>query len=319
MTGSTAETRRRPYGRKWDGPQGSVRRILIQSKAFSGNMLGDPDTRAVDIYLPPGRSDGAGLALLVCLAGFGKSGLSYTAWRGDAETLPERLDRLIGSGAMAPVCVVFPDCYSRLGGSQYVNSPVFGRVEDFLVSEMLPEIERRTGAGGAGRRGIFGHSSGGYGALWHGVHHAATWSAVAARAPDIAFELAYLPDWPGKLTMLSRYESIPQFLDSVDQNTRPGWPELHLCMLLAMAGFYDPAPAAPLGLRLPLDPHTAELIPDRWANWLRHDPLNLDLKKMSALKGLWLEVGTRDRYHLQYGCRRLARKLEAAGVAHRYE
>ena len=38
---------------------------------------------------------------------------------------------------MAPVVVAFPDCFTRLGGNQYVNSPVMGNWEDFLIAEML--------------------------------------------------------------------------------------------------------------------------------------------------------------------------------------
>ena len=38
------------------------------------------------------------------------------------ENMPERLDRLIASGAMPPVVVAFPDCFTKLGGNQYINS-----------------------------------------------------------------------------------------------------------------------------------------------------------------------------------------------------
>ena len=40
------------------------------------------------------------------------------------ENMPERLDRLIGVGRMPPVAVAFPDCFTRIGGNQYVNSAV---------------------------------------------------------------------------------------------------------------------------------------------------------------------------------------------------
>ena len=49
--------------------------------------------------------------------------------------------------------------------------------------------------------------------------------------------------------------------------------ERHCRMLLAMAASYDPDPSAFLGIRLPGDAETAELIPERWANWLRYDPV----------------------------------------------
>jgi enterochelin esterase-like enzyme len=130
--------------RKFFGPMGSVSRLSVDSQALRSNMLRDPSVRVVDVYLPPGL-DGQGLPLLVDLVGFTSSGLSQTNWVGFCENLPERLDRLIGEQRMPPVVVAFPDCFTRLGGNQYINSAATGSWEDFLLHEMLPEIERRFG------------------------------------------------------------------------------------------------------------------------------------------------------------------------------
>src|SRR5246127_2945445 len=150
--------------RRFFGSAGSVSRITVESQALKSNMLGDPSVRVVDIYLPAGHG-GEGLPLLVDLVGFTGSGLSHTNWVGFRENLPERLDRLIGEQKMPPVVVAFPDCFTRLGGNQYINSAATGAWEDFLLQEMLPAIEQRYGCGGPGRRGVFGKSSGGYGAI----------------------------------------------------------------------------------------------------------------------------------------------------------
>src|SRR3712207_7286310 len=77
-------------------------------------------------------------------------------------SVPGRLDRLIGSGEMPPVAVAFPDCFTRLGGNQYIDSAAMGPWETFLIREMLPQVEARFGCGGGGRRGVFGQSSGGF-------------------------------------------------------------------------------------------------------------------------------------------------------------
>jgi hypothetical protein len=103
--------------RKFFGHIGSVHRVTIESQALKGNMLGDPASRVVDVYLPAGH-DGQGLALLVDLVGFTSSGLSQTNWIAFRENVPERLDRLIGEERMPPVVVAFPDCFTRLGGNQ---------------------------------------------------------------------------------------------------------------------------------------------------------------------------------------------------------
>jgi hypothetical protein len=128
----------------------------------------------------------------VNLVGFTSSGLSQTNWAGFHENLPERLDRLIGEKRMAPVVVAFPDCFTRLGGNQYINSASAGAWEDSLLHEMLPQIEQRFGCGGTGRRGVFGKSSGGYGAITPALRHSDIWSAAACHSGDMGFELCYL-------------------------------------------------------------------------------------------------------------------------------
>jgi hypothetical protein len=111
--------------RKFFGPTGSVHRVTIESQALKDNMLGNPPVRAVDVYVPAGH-DGKGLPLLVDLVGFTGSGLSHPNWAGFRENLPERLDRLIGEQRMPPVVVAFPDCFTRLGGNQYIDSASMG-------------------------------------------------------------------------------------------------------------------------------------------------------------------------------------------------
>ncbi|HEY5019597.1 MAG TPA: alpha/beta hydrolase-fold protein, partial [Steroidobacteraceae bacterium] len=163
----------------------------MRSSALAGNLLGDPSTRFVDVYVPAGQT-GRDLPLLVDLVGFTGSGLSHTNWAAFRENVPERLDRLIGEGKMPPVVVAFPDCFTRLGGNQYINSAAMGAWEDYLLREMLPVVERQFGCGGEGRRGVFGKSSGGYGAIVHALRHSNVWSAAACHSGDMAFELCYL-------------------------------------------------------------------------------------------------------------------------------
>ena len=77
---------------------------------------------------------------------------------------PERAARLIHERKMGPVIIVFPDCFTALGGNQYVNSPAIGNYADYLTREIIPFVDRqfRTLASRE-HRGCFGKSSGGYG------------------------------------------------------------------------------------------------------------------------------------------------------------
>ena len=308
--------------RKFFGSMGSVSRISIESHALKTNMLGDPSTRVVDVYLPAGH-DGKGLPLLVDLVGFTSSGLSHTNWAGFRENLPERLDRLIGEQKMAPVVVAFPDCFTRLGGNQYINSASVGAWEDFLLHEMLPGIERQYGCGGPGRRGVFGKSSGGYGAITHALRHSDIWAAAACHSGDMGFEVCYLPDMPSVLRALAGTEnSIERWWQQLEAAKKHGDGSGKVINALAMAASYDPDPKLFLGMRLPVTFDTCEVIEGRWANWLRQDPVvavETQADNLRRLKALYIDCGTNDQFNLLYGARRLVRRLKELAIAHRYE
>ncbi|MBI1774856.1 MAG: enterochelin esterase [Proteobacteria bacterium] len=304
-------------------PPGEVRRLTLASRVLEGNLLGDPTTRPLEVYLPPGFRAGERLPLLVDLVGFTGSGLAHTNWRPFTENAPERLDRLIGSGAMAPAVVAFPDCFTRLGGNQYINSAAMGRYEDYLVQEAVPLVEREFGCGGAGNRGCFGKSSGGFGAITHAMRRADFWAAAACHSGDMAFDLVYLADMPNTLNELAKHRrSIETFIKHFEAAKKPTQKETHCLMMLAMAATYDPDPNSFLGIRLPVDLETCALIPERWAQWLEHDPVLIaasNVANLKRLKGLYIDCGSEDQFHLHYGSRRLHQTLNRLGVRHRYE
>src|SRR6478735_8916191 len=113
-------------------PSGTLHRLTVDSQVLKSNLLGDPTHRIVDVYLPDGH-DGRALPLLVDLVGFTAGGPAHTNWKNFSENVPERLDRLIGTGAMASCVVAFPDCFTKLGGNQYVNSSAMGNWDNFLL------------------------------------------------------------------------------------------------------------------------------------------------------------------------------------------
>ena len=42
-------------------------------------------------------------------------------------------------------------------------------------------------------------------------------------------------------------------------------------------------------------------------------------RNLKTLRGLYIDCGWRDQYHIHYGTRILSKRLQAAGVPHRYE
>ena len=97
----------------------------------------------------PHGHDGSGLPLLVDLVGFTAGGPVHTNWKNFGENVPERLDRLIATGAMPPVAVAFPDCFTKLGGNQYVNSSAMGRWDDFLLARSCAVCREASSAAAA--------------------------------------------------------------------------------------------------------------------------------------------------------------------------
>src|SRR5512137_878504 len=147
-----------------------ITQVIIEqftSHVLADNPLGDPATRSLPIILPPDyEASGKRYPVIYGLTGFTGSGLSmlnFAAWQ---PNLPQRIDRLMAEGKLPPAIYVLPDCFTRYGGSQYLNSTAIGRYEDYVIAEIVPHIDRtyRTIAGPEGR-GVFGKSSGGYGAI----------------------------------------------------------------------------------------------------------------------------------------------------------
>jgi S-formylglutathione hydrolase FrmB len=308
-------------------PRGRLESLRVRSAALAGNRLGDPDERAVAVYVSEGCDASASApTLLVALAGFTGSGPKLLNWQPFAETLPQRIDRLVASGVLEPVVVALPDCFTSLGGNQYVDSPVLGLWERFLIEDAVPAVERAFRAGGSReRRAVFGRSSGGYGALVHAMRHGDFWGAAACHAPDVDWDLTYRRELPRLLDVLARHGGRPDtFLDAIRAARSIRGDEMAALMLLAMSASYDPDPGAPYGVRLPVDARTCTLVAERWEAWLRHDPLHMvedpaSRRSLARLAGLWIDCGTRDEYGLHYGARALSRRLGELGIPHVFE
>ena len=121
--------------------------------------------------------------MLYDLVGFTGSGLAHANWKPFGDNVPERAARLVREQKMGPAIIVFPDCFTALGGNQYVNSSAIGDYADYLTREIIPFVDRefRTLASRA-HRGCFGKSSGGYGAD-HSRHEIR--ASTGARSPTI--------------------------------------------------------------------------------------------------------------------------------------
>lgn len=297
-------------------PRGSVVVHRVESEVLKGNPLGDPATRDVHVYLPPGHDPDRPTPAILALAGFTGTGASLFNVDPLGEDLARRLDRLILSGACPPVVVAAPDCFTRLGGNQYINSAGTGRYDDFLVGEVLPAVGRTTRVSAWG---VLGKSSGGYGAIVLGMRHPEVFSALADHSGDAVFELCYTPDFPAALDAYREAGGPDKWLErfwaDVNRHRRKHHKPLNV---LAMAAHYAPNAAAPGGVDLPFDLETGEHRPEVWERWRAHDPVNLVARHAEALRSLrlvYVDAGFRDEFALHWGARALAAKLRRAGAA----
>jgi S-formylglutathione hydrolase FrmB len=336
-------------------PKGAPGRVVVlehTSRVLAGNRLGDPHVRALHVWLPPAYDDPRAAEtrypVLYDLVGFMGSGSSHTNWKAFGENVPERAARLIHEKKMPPVIIAFPDCFTALGGNQYVNSSAIGDYADYLTQEIVPFVDAnfRTLAA-RDHRGCFGKSSGGYGAIVHGMKYPKSWGAVADHSGDSYFDFVYRSDWPNTLNALAKFAKpkheegaidvaarskktgeglddgrVAAFLDALWKKKKLASADGHTIMNLCMAATYDPDPGAPNGFRIPFDLETGELIPSRWKHWLANDPIHMVGRHAAALKslrGIYIDCGSADQYHIHYGTRILSKRMQEAGIEHVYE
>lgn len=311
---------------------GKIITETITSKVLRNNALNDPAERRIPVYLPPGYENGDSryptVYLLTGFTGRGAFMLNDSAFD---EPIQERLDRLISSGQIQPMIVVMPDCFTRYGGSQYLNSSATGRYQDHLIDEIVPYIDRhyRTRAE-PGFRAIGGKSSGGYGALVQAMRYPDVFSATACHSGDMYFEYCYKPDFVKFLNAAARhsidsYEALCEFLSNFSPKMHPKPASFFdIIHISAMAACYSPNPESPCGFDLPFEFHTGLLLPGIWQRWLVHDPItmlddNQYVEALRQMKLIYLDCGNQDEYALHYGARIFSDRLTELNIPHHHE
>jgi hypothetical protein len=340
--------------KRFSGPAGRLVVLTHTSKVLAGNPLGDPVTRPLHVWLPPQYDDPKHprrrFPVLFDLVGFFGSGREphglarlhreRARARGAADPAEEdgaghlRLSRLLHRARRQPV-------HQLVGARQLRRLPDRG-------AHPLVDAEFRTLASRE-HRGCFGKSSGGYGAIVHGMKYAKHWGAIANHSGDSYFDFVYGADWPNTLDTLAKFARpkrkegpidvpalaaaeglaeglddgrVARFLEDLHRKRKLGKDDGNAVMNLCMAASYDPDPKAPNGFRLPYHLETGERIEKRWRAWLAHDPIHLvkrHAKALKSLRGIYVDCGWADQFRIHYGTRILSQRLAEEGIAHTYE
>eukprot|EP01112_Ceratiomyxa_fruticulosa_P010842 TRINITY_DN2883_c0_g1_i2.p1 TRINITY_DN2883_c0_g1~~TRINITY_DN2883_c0_g1_i2.p1 ORF type:complete len:421 (-),score=82.26 TRINITY_DN2883_c0_g1_i2:1060-2322(-) len=291
----------------------------LDSEILKGNPLGDPSLRKLHVYLPPGYSPTTGYPVLMGLAGLFGSGESFFNGDGDLN-LCTRMDRLILSYKCMPVIIVAPDCDTKTGGSQYINSEGTGRYKDYILFEVIPFIQKQYNIPNHQTWGVFGVSSGGYGALTLAMNHPEVFSCVASHSGDGLFDFCFKKIFQEAINVYRNSGGVYKwyhdiYLKQVSVN-KGGRPNFGLPIVaLGMSVVYSPNPHSDngVGCDFPFSLETGEFLPHIWSRWTKEDPvfaISKNIDKLRKLKCIYLDAGRWDEFNLQHATRNIFHQLE---------
>ena len=308
------------------GLHGKIAFDWIESDSLAQNGLGDSPQKPVTVYTPPGYdSEGSHrYPVIYVLHGYlGDTARLVSAGPWDRNVF-QWADYLIRERRMPPAVVVGVDGFTRLGGSQYVDSVQNGNYATYVVNDVVGHVDAnyRTIAREGGRA-VVGKSSGGFGAMHLAMQHPGTFAAFASHSGDAYFRETFPPGFPTAQRTLEKHNfELRSFLEAFERKPKRGQSDFDTMMIVAMAAAYSPKSAAPLDVELPFDERTGELRDDVFARWLAFDPVERvgsRVKELSRLRLRFIDCGRRDEYSLDIGARILVARMREHDLEVRHE
>jgi Putative esterase len=290
--------------------RGRIDELELESDALLGNPLGDPNVRPVWVWTPSGydASDRRYTSIYVIQGMTGQIDM----WRNRFPFRPNMIELVDAAGLDA--VIVFVDCWTSLGGSQFLDSPATGNYHTYLCEDVVSFVDARYRThADAAHRGIAGKSSGGYGAMVTPMLRPDVFGGLATHAGDAVFESCYQPEFAKVARSLrDHYEgSYEKFWE--DFRSRPALSrqdDMWLVNAYCMAACYSAG-------ELPFDTATGALKPEVFERWLAWDPVRMVPSHADALRSLraiWIDSGSRDEYYLDLGAEAFRRALAEIGV-----
>ena len=306
--------------------QGDLRVDFITSPALQGNALGDPAERPLAVYLPPHYDPESSkrYPVLYCLHGYTGDVAALLAARPWEWNVVQRMDRLIVRQQMEPALLVIVDGFTRLGGSQYVNSIHNGDYATYVTRDVIGHIDGvYRSVASEGGRAVFGKSSGGFGALHLCMNYPGYFAAFASHSGDSYFRYADPPLFVQAQRALEKFDwDIAKFVEHFEEANKRPQSDYATMELLGYTSAYSPRSAAAFDFDLPFDRKTGEIRDDVWARWRAFDPAEICTAKQAELARLrlrYLDCGRRDEYALDVGARVLASRMREMGLDVRHE
>ena len=293
------------------------RLAILQTDSLSlvGNPLGDPQRRRHGVLVPKKEPPHGGWPVVFVLAGFTGNGPNYFNLKSFEVNFPHQLDRLVAVHSAPRAVYVFVEAMTYWGGSQFLNSAATGRYEDFVLDDLVPAVRARLPVSREPSKWcVMGGSSGGYGALHLSSIAPRIFGLAAAIAPDSFFEASLLPEfWTAAPTLikLGGLNGLRDELESGRLQRRKDWHSLinAVAMALCYAGETPEGDAdRSLTTLFPIDLNSGKVDFARFGKIKEYDPivfLGARALAVQELNGIFIDVGTRDQFHLQYGARQI--------------
>jgi pimeloyl-ACP methyl ester carboxylesterase len=294
--------------------QGQLVDREISSTNFSHNKIGISPVRKLVIYLPPGYDQSTERYPAIYFLPNPFDGYRSHFNKGDAQEL---FDSAIAGGVIGRFILVSVDMTTPLGTSWYVNSPVTGNWEDFMVRELVPYMDAnfRT-IPSRNSRAIAGIFMGGYGAIRFGMRH-----------PDV-FGCVYAMHPVGTGSGIQVMESRPNWeimasAKSIEDVKRDGFSTIFTSIFQA---FLPNADKAPLFIDFPARRENGRLVIDAKLTERLRDNFFIEsmipeyaenLKSLRGFKFDWARSDT-NQDHV-YSNQALTHKLNEFGIVHEAE
>jgi Putative esterase len=308
------------------GLRGDLHIDFIKSNVLAGNPLGDPSERPAAVYVPPGY-DAEGsrrYPVLYVLHGYTGNVAALLGSRPWETNVFQYVDRLVTERRMNPGILVVVDGFTRLGGSQYVDSIHNGNYATYVVDEIVGHVDRnyRTIAREGGRA-VLGKSSGGFGAMHLVLEHPGIFAAFASHSGDSYFRYAHPIAFPDVHRTLEKHGfDLEGFVDAFERKHKRSRAEYSTMEMLGYAAAYSPASSRAFDLDLPFDCKTGELRDDVFARWLSFDPaerVSGARDRLERLRLRYLDCGRCDEYGLDVGARVVTQRIRDLGLEVQHE
>jgi hypothetical protein len=294
------------------GSQVLVRQLRGESLAHS--LIGTDPVRRLAVYLPPGYGGSVQRYPVIYYLPNPLATFDEDFYRGQAR---EVLDRAMAAGEMGKVIFVAVDMATPLGCSWYVNSPVTGKWEVFMVRELVPYVDAnfRTLAS-RDSRGIAGDFMGGYGAIRFGMTHPEVFGTVYALHPvgtgSGIYTMYSRPDWK-KLAGIKSRDELPKGI----------WANIFISIFQASVPNVNKPPlyidlqARAVGDTVEIDSAVTERLRD---NFLLETMIGRYADNLKSLRGLRFDWARNDgnQDHV-YANQALTHKLNEFGIPHEAE